>query len=77
MPESHAPADSAIHGDAIWGEFLGHARARVAQPLAGPDGGTLFIPRIGQEVLVGFLEGDIDPMLKLAAEIFSHLRLCR
>lgn len=41
MPEPHAPADSAIHGDAIWGEFLGHARARVAQPLALESRGTL------------------------------------
>ena len=33
---------------------------RVAQRYAGPGVGSQFLPRIGQEVLVGFLEGDID-----------------
>ena len=33
---------------------------RVAQRYAGPGVGTQFLPRIGQEVLVAFLEGDID-----------------
>lgn len=33
---------------------------RVAQRYAGPGVGTQFLPRIGQEVLVGFLDGDID-----------------
>jgi type VI secretion system secreted protein VgrG len=33
---------------------------RVQQPWAGPGWGTLFIPRIGQEVVVEFLEGDPD-----------------
>jgi hypothetical protein len=33
---------------------------RVAQPLAGKGWGGTFIPRIGQEVLVNFLEGDPD-----------------
>ncbi|MGH9558197.1 MAG: type VI secretion system Vgr family protein, partial [Bryobacteraceae bacterium] len=33
---------------------------RVAQEWAGKNWGTIFIPRIGQEVLVDFLEGDPD-----------------
>ncbi|AKJ28559.1 type VI secretion system Vgr family protein [Caldimonas brevitalea] len=33
---------------------------RVATPLAGANWGTVFTPRLGQEVLVSFLDGDID-----------------
>ena len=33
---------------------------RVAQMLAGPGWGSLFIPRINQEVIVNFIEGDPD-----------------
>ncbi len=33
---------------------------RVAQPWAGTNWGQIFIPRIGQEVVVDFLEGDPD-----------------
>lgn len=33
---------------------------RVSQPIAGRGWGAITIPRIGQEVLVGFLEGDPD-----------------
>lgn len=33
---------------------------RVAQPWSGKQWGTMFIPRIGMEVLVDFLEGDPD-----------------
>ena len=33
---------------------------RVSQRYAGPGVGTQFLPRVGQEVLIGFLEGDID-----------------
>ncbi|MBN2492831.1 MAG: type VI secretion system tip protein VgrG [Planctomycetes bacterium] len=33
---------------------------RVAQPWAGQGWGTIAIPRIGQEVIVSFLEGDPD-----------------
>jgi len=33
-------------------------RVRVVQPWAGKGWGTLFIPRIGMEVIVEFLEGD-------------------
>jgi type VI secretion system secreted protein VgrG len=33
---------------------------RVSQIIAGKNWGTIFIPRIGQEVIVDFLEGDPD-----------------
>ncbi|MGY0652781.1 type VI secretion system Vgr family protein [Luteimonas sp. A537] len=33
---------------------------RVSQRYAGPGVGAQFLPRVGQEVLVAFLEGDID-----------------
>lgn len=33
---------------------------RVAEALAGPNWGTVFTPRIGTEVLVDFVEADID-----------------
>ncbi|MHC1651904.1 type VI secretion system Vgr family protein [Stenotrophomonas maltophilia] len=38
---------------------------RVAQRYAGPGVGSQFLPRIGQEVLVGFLDADIDRPLVL------------
>jgi type VI secretion system secreted protein VgrG len=33
---------------------------RVAAPLAGANWGSVAVPRIGQEVLIDFMEGDID-----------------
>ncbi|WP_082132103.1 type VI secretion system Vgr family protein [Luteimonas sp. FCS-9] len=40
---------------------------RVVQRYAGPGVGSQFLPRIGQEVLVAFLEGDIDRPLVVGA----------
>lgn len=52
----------------------GHAQAgsaqawvRVVTPVAGPNFGTNFIPRVGQEVLVAFLEGNIDRPVVIGA----------
>jgi type VI secretion system secreted protein VgrG len=42
-------------------------RVRVAQVWAGSDWGGVFIPRVGQEVLVQFLDGDIDQPLVVGA----------
>jgi type VI secretion system secreted protein VgrG len=48
-------ADGCAPGDERSGTWV-----RVAEALAGPNWGTQFIPRIGTEVLVDFIEGDID-----------------
>jgi type VI secretion system secreted protein VgrG len=40
---------------------------RVSQPLAGKEWGFVTIPRIGQEVLVDFLEGDPDHPVVIGA----------
>lgn len=40
---------------------------RVAQRFAGPGVGSQFLPRVGQEVLVGFLEGDVERPIVLGA----------
>lgn len=46
------------------GDEKGSAWVRVAQQWAGPGFGMVTMPRVGQEVLVGFLEGDPDlPMV--------------
>jgi type VI secretion system secreted protein VgrG len=41
---------------------------RVAEALAGPNWGTQFTPRIGTEVLVDFIDGDMDQPLVVARE---------
>jgi type VI secretion system secreted protein VgrG len=46
-------------GNAPGNETSG-AWVRVSEALAGPNWGSQFIPRIGCEVLVDFIEGDID-----------------
>jgi len=43
---------------------------RVAEALAGPNWGTLFTPRVGTEVLVDFIEGDIDRPV-IVAQLFT------
>ncbi|MEG3183653.1 type VI secretion system Vgr family protein [Novilysobacter erysipheiresistens] len=47
-----AEADGASANHSCW--------LRMSQRYAGPGVGSQFLPRIGQEVLVGFLDGDID-----------------
>lgn len=72
------PESAEVHADSmgrirvrlhLQGVEDGHASCwmRVAQRYAGPGVGAQFLPRIGQEVLVGFLEGDIDRPLVLGA----------
>jgi type VI secretion system secreted protein VgrG len=43
-----------------WQESDAACWVRVGQRSAGPGMGSQFLPRIGQEVLVKFIEGDID-----------------
>ena len=43
---------------------------RVAEALAGPNWGTQFTPRVGTEVLVDFIEGDIDRPL-IVAQLYN------
>lgn len=46
---------------------------RVSQAWAGPGWGALYLPRIGQEVVVEFLEGDVDrPIVSGAVYNGSH-----
>ncbi len=46
---NNAPANEAAY---VW--------VRVAEPAAGPNWGSSFTPRIGQEVVLDYVEGDID-----------------
>ncbi len=52
------------HGSTSGGNAPGNASCgawvRVAEGLAGPNWGSQFIPRLGDEVLVAFMEGDMD-----------------
>ncbi|MFG6469350.1 phage baseplate assembly protein V, partial [Roseateles sp. BYS87W] len=55
MLDEPPPASSGAPGDHRAGTWV-----RVATPLAGPNWGQVFTPRVGSEVLVDFLDGDID-----------------
>jgi type VI secretion system secreted protein VgrG len=48
-------ADGCAPGNETSGTWV-----RVAEALAGPNWGTVFTPRVGTEVLVDFIESDID-----------------
>lgn len=67
------PAAEEIHVDSLgrikvqflWDRYGQHDEhtscwIRVMQPLAGAWGGTWFLPRKGDEVLVGFIDGEAD-----------------
>jgi type VI secretion system secreted protein VgrG len=51
----HPDGHTGARGDDSAGTWV-----RVATPIAGANWGSHMVPRIGQEVLVDFLEGDID-----------------
>ncbi|MES2317989.1 MAG: type VI secretion system tip protein TssI/VgrG [Pseudomonadota bacterium] len=57
-PEGHTGAP----GDDSAGSWV-----RVATPLAGANWGSVAVPRVGQEVLVDFIDGDIDRPLIIGA----------
>jgi len=46
-----------------WGQQLTSAWVRVAQRWAGPGWGTIYIPRVGHEVIIEFIDGDPDQPL--------------
>jgi len=50
----HPSTSNASGNESIW------TWVRVAEPAAGANWGSAFIPRIGQEVCVDFIDGDID-----------------
>jgi type VI secretion system secreted protein VgrG len=52
--------DSGKHGASAARDDFSSCWVRVMMPSAGAQWGHQFIPRIGQEVLVDFIEGDID-----------------
>jgi len=58
-------SDGCAPGDERSGTWV-----RVAEALAGPNWGTLFTPRNGTEVLVDFIEGDIDRPV-IVAQLFT------
>lgn len=43
-----------------WGGQVASGWVRVAQRWAGPQWGTIFLPRVGHEVLIDFINGDPD-----------------
>jgi type VI secretion system secreted protein VgrG len=59
-----ANAGGMVHNTDETGNAPGDERSgtwvRVAEALAGPNWGSQFTPRIGTEVLVDFIEGDMD-----------------
>ena len=58
------PASAGI-GNAPGNETSG-AWVRVAEALAGPNWGSQFTPRIGTEVLIDFIDGDMDQPVVVA-----------
>ncbi|MEO5795094.1 MAG: contractile injection system protein, VgrG/Pvc8 family, partial [Rhodoferax sp.] len=58
-PATAGPAGPADPGNAPGNDASG-TWVRVAEALAGPNWGSQFTPRIGSEVLVNFIEGDMD-----------------
>jgi type VI secretion system secreted protein VgrG len=56
------PQEDRAPGDDRLGAWV-----RVVQPTAGANWGQVFVPRVGQEVLVGFIGGDIDRPVVLGA----------
>jgi type VI secretion system secreted protein VgrG len=60
---SHPSADANnAPGDQTAGTWV-----RVAQAWAGSNWGGVFIPRVGQEVVIAFVEGDIDRPIVVGA----------
>ncbi|TCV90684.1 type VI secretion system Vgr family protein [Sulfurirhabdus autotrophica] len=69
LTETGAAGKQDDHGNAPNNETSG-TWVRVAETLAGPNWGTVFTPRIGSEVLVDFIEGDMDRPV-IVAQLFN------
>ncbi|MCH2218834.1 MAG: phage baseplate assembly protein V, partial [Dechloromonas sp.] len=67
MTNIASPSGPGQHGTPFPPDAAHTPWLRVAQRLAGPGMGWHFTPRIGQEVLVGFLCNDIDQPIVLGA----------
>ncbi|MDY0973368.1 type VI secretion system Vgr family protein [Massilia sp. CFBP9012] len=57
-PEGHTGAP---------GNHMAGTWVRVVAPVAGTNWGASFVPRVGQEVLIDFLDGDIDRPVAIAS----------
>lgn len=62
-----APAAASPAADNAPARATGGAWVRVAQAWAGANWGSAFVPRVGQEVVVAFVEGDIDQPVVIGA----------
>lgn len=58
--DKHGRVRVKFHWDQATGDSAGSGWVRVSQGWAGKGWGHLFLPRVGQEVVVSFLEGDPD-----------------
>ncbi|MEX1367462.1 MAG: type VI secretion system tip protein TssI/VgrG [Nannocystaceae bacterium] len=65
-----------LHWDREQGPTVADASCwlRVAQPWAGPGWGSMFIPRVGMEVLVSFADGDPDQPMCVGCVYNGHNR---
>lgn len=68
-PGGHLLDDANAPGDDRSGTWV-----RVASALAGPNWGQLFTPRVGSEVLVDFIDGDIDRPV-VTGQLYSEAHL--
>jgi type VI secretion system secreted protein VgrG len=59
---AHPSDDDNASGNSSLGTWV-----RVLTPVAGQNWGGHFVPRVGQEVLIAFLEGDIDRPVMVGA----------
>jgi type VI secretion system secreted protein VgrG len=63
QPDGHAPGDDT---SGTW--------VRISEALAGPNWGSVFVPRIGAEVMISFMNGDIDQPV-ITAQLYTPEQL--
>lgn len=69
-----APGSANTAGNAPGNETSG-TWVRVAEALAGPNWGTQFTPRIGTEVLIDYLDADLDQPIIVASLAMTSTEL--